>query len=854
MATNLNWPRLQALWAPTGHIGYGPSAGSYELLPWVDVTRRLIGPWQINRGRQYELDQVTAGTWSGVLDNRDALFDPGNTGSAVAGQVVPYQPFRIRAQWPATANLLTPAQAIALTTAQANTSPGTTPDPTGCGWTATAGVSALTYPSSSSAFVGNYVLQAVAGAGASAWITCNQPATAGIAYSFQIRARITSGPALQLLPNIEWRSPTGDTVDGANGAPVTVGTAWTLLTVSGTAPAGTGFAVPEIAIHTAAATTLQLCAAQFEAAPAPTVFTNPGIWFPLFTGGIERYPQTWRQQGTLGFIQATAVDALALLAQSRLGDPFMAAAFRFAGDGALAPSLAYLLADPSGGLFLDSTGQRDPAQVAISNQGPGTLNAGVARTSATPAGMFICPPGATVVNIASSAGAGRGDYDLPCNMSYIQLPPSRAGITGPGATGAGFTRMIAFRVLAAPKTQSALWMATAAAPGPAYSYMPSAGLWVGPDLTVSAVLMDGNHQNAAGVQALGKVELGQWHVAFIGLSADGSTWSGNLDGAGFTAGLSPAWVPPVGGFTQDLIGAAAGAGGFGSTRYNLSGDVALAIEWPGVLSAAQTAAIVTAWRGGWAGDSTAIRFTRILAAATWNGPRAAAGNTTSMAAAVDLDGTDAASALQAVVDTEGGVMYCDAAGTMQLISRSARWNPGPATVVFGENTTTGEWPFADQPVFDFDPTLVTNLAEVTHSSTGLVLTAQDFISQRLNGVRDRQVSSQASDMQECQDKAAWLVARYAAPHTRVASLTAHPAAMPTMWPIVLGLDLGARAKAIRRPPAPAAPVVVDGWVENIAWSVDTSGDATVTYQISPADPAIYGFADTAVFDRFVFGY
>src|ERR1041384_4982609 len=43
---NPNWPRLQALWSPGGHIGYGPSAASYELLPWVDVTPRLIGPWQ----------------------------------------------------------------------------------------------------------------------------------------------------------------------------------------------------------------------------------------------------------------------------------------------------------------------------------------------------------------------------------------------------------------------------------------------------------------------------------------------------------------------------------------------------------------------------------------------------------------------------------------------------------------------------------------------------------------------------------------------------------------------------------------------------------------------------------------
>jgi hypothetical protein len=861
MPQNPNWPRLQALWAPAGHIGYGISTTSYDLLPWVDVTPRLIGPWQINRGRQYELDQVTAGTWSGVLDNRDGLFDPGNSASLVAGVVAPYQPFRVRAQWPPTSNLLTVDQATGGegTLLAAGTS--------GSGFGITTLYGNLGVAATSSAWQGTQVWQVPVAAAATAGHSLVKLAplpvapTSGLSYAFSAQVRsATAGANATVVPYLWWQNAAGSTIATVTGAPVTLtGSAtagWMPAAVSGTVPAGAVGAVAglTLSVTPAAAWTFQMDGLQFEQNSMATAFQVPGTWFNLFTGGIERYPQTWRQQGTLGFVQAVAVDALALLSQSKLSDPFTAAAFRYAGQGALSPSFAYLLADPSGGLFLDTTGQRDPAQTAIGIDGPGSITAGVTRTSATTAGAFTCPAGTTVVNITTTGVAGMGDYDLPRNMSYIQLPPSRTGLLGPGTSGTGFTRMVAFRVLAAPKAQSAIWLATADRVPPAYSYAPAAGLWVNPDLTISAVLTDANHQNAAGTYNLGKASLGDWHLGFVGVTGDGTEWTGYLDDNGFTNALNPAFTTPAGGWTNDLIGAAAMGSGFGLTEYNFVGDVALAIEWPGLLTADQIGAIKLAWRTGWSGEPASQRFLRILASASWTGPASAVSDTSSMGAAIDIDGTDAATALQAVTDTEGGVMYCDAAGTVRLVRRSARWNPTPAAVVFGENTAAGEWPFADQPVFDYDPTLVTNLAEITQSSTGLVLTAQDFASQRLNGVRDRQVTSQATDVQECQDKAAWLVTRYAVPHPRVASLTVDPSAMPAMWPAVLGLDLGSRAKAVRRPPAPATPVVVDGFAENITWSVDTTGQATVTYQISPADPAVYGFVDTAVFDNFVFGY
>ncbi|MBS2548379.1 hypothetical protein KGQ19_16050 [Catenulispora sp. NL8] len=850
MSQNPSWPRLQALWSPGGHIGYGPSAASYELLPWLDITSRLIGSWNIARGRQYELDQFTAGTWSGVLDNRDGLFDPGNTGSAVAGQVTPYQPFRIRAQWPPSTNLLTIDQAT-----------GGEGTPLAAGTVGTTfGLTGLygqpTVFASASAWQGTQVWQVQVPAGVTAGNSVAKVGPlpiavgAGLPYAFSVRIRsVTAGANTAVVPYVRWQNAAGNMISTITAPSVSLtGSAtagWTPVGIAGTAPSGAAGVFIGLTLEAAPATawTFQMDGVQFEQNSGATTFQLPGTWFNLFTGGVERYPQTWRQQGTLGQVQATAVDALALLSQSKLTDPFTAAAFRT--PGAPLPTFAYMLDDQAGGVFLDATGQRDPAQVAIGIEGAGAVTAGVTRTAAVPAGNFACPVGTTVVNIASTAPTGVGDYDLPRNMSYIQLPPSRAGLLGPGTGGQGFTRMIAFRVLAAPKAQSAIWLASWKGP-----QTTAVGLWVNPDLSVSAVYQGPNNQGAAGIHYLGQAGIGNWHLAYIGLTADGTSCSSGFDSIQYGTAVTPAFVPPTGGYGQDLIGAA----NYNDVEYNLSGDVALAIEWAGAIDSDQWNAIYAAWRTGWAGDSADQRFGKILSAAAWMGPASVDSDTASLMAATDLVDTDAASALQAVTDTEGGTMYCDAAGTVVLEPRSQRWNPPPSPVVFGENTAAGEWPYEDQPGFDYDPTLVTNLAEITQASTNIIFTGQDFASQMANGVRDRQVTSQSTNAQECQDQANFLVNRYKTSHTRVAALTVNPSANPAMWPAVLGLDLGSRVKAVRRPPAPAVPVAVDGFVENIAWSVDTTGEAKLTLQISPADPNPYGQFDYSTFDHFVFGY
>ncbi len=90
---NPNWPAIQDQMA----FGYQP--GDPTALPvWTDITGKLI-ELSCKRGRQYELDQLQAGTATLKLRNNTGDFDPTNGASPYAPNVIPYVPFRRLATW-----------------------------------------------------------------------------------------------------------------------------------------------------------------------------------------------------------------------------------------------------------------------------------------------------------------------------------------------------------------------------------------------------------------------------------------------------------------------------------------------------------------------------------------------------------------------------------------------------------------------------------------------------------------------------------------------------------------------------------------------------------------------------------
>jgi len=75
-------------------------------LTWVDISAYVWldgnpggSPITINRGRQFELDAMQAGTCSFMLDNRDRRFDPDNAASPYWPNVIPTRRVNVRATW-----------------------------------------------------------------------------------------------------------------------------------------------------------------------------------------------------------------------------------------------------------------------------------------------------------------------------------------------------------------------------------------------------------------------------------------------------------------------------------------------------------------------------------------------------------------------------------------------------------------------------------------------------------------------------------------------------------------------------------------------------------------------------------
>jgi hypothetical protein len=1018
------WPRFQALWVAAGHIGYGTSWASYEDMRWIDVTSRFIRQWNLTIGRQYELDQNQTGTLTSTWVDTDSAFDPLNVLSPFYPQVLPYQPFRLRAQYPGVVpNLLTVDQA---TCGQGTPySPGSVPStfnvsndfgytlslaasasayvgnqvyqvsiPSGAGQYTTvlllgglavtpnvsyaataqvrintAGVSGpldvailwydangtfitasggaqqtvtggsttwVTVTANGTAPAGAVIgklkvelsatstgtavyqvggLQWEVGTAASPWAipgsapinmltvdqaTCGQgtpwpigifptafgldlngvsffawqtvtpnvtptngpyacevqlaeadqfadlfltrvPVTPGVTYSFQIQARCTTaGQSPAVAASIQWYgAPFGD--DSATFIAQSLGTtttltgatapAWTTLTVSATAPAGTYFALISVTNPNAAITVntnLQGASMQFEANAVPRGWVTPSPWYTLMTGGVERYPSALEFQGTYSERQPTIVDTFALLSQSKLPDPFTAAVMTPANGSA--PSLYYKLGEPSGSSsFADATGNRGTAVVNSSKAGGGTVAPGTAQTSASPSGGFAGAPGETVTTFSSTAPAGTGTYGQP--MSWIALPNAAGGSIGPAnGTGRGFTRMIAFRCTTAPTVAETLWIAQDA------SGTDIIGMFLNTGGNFTVEVEDGVNNSPLNN---GTYDIGNWHLAWLGVAADGNSFICGIDNnvSGF---LTSAPYNPTRGFAFDAIGAAINPNDVRSGIYNFAGDIAFACEWPFELTTSQISTIYTAWKTAFAGDSSGQRYQRILGWAGWTGPALIEnGASTNLSAATGLQGTDALSALQAVVDTEGGNHFVRSDGVLVFRARTHRWGVNTPQVTFGELASAGEIGYEGDLAADYDPTQIINDAEVTQASTNQVFVATDTtgVSQAQYGTRPKQLTSLSASASECQDRAWYLVSRYQTPRPRYSTLTVHLSAQPAAWAAILGLGLDTRVRVNRRPPAPAYSSQFDGWLESANWSGDDKGTLDVTYQISQADPS-----------------
>ncbi|SHL75988.1 hypothetical protein [Streptomyces yunnanensis] len=833
MAINPNWPVIAEDWGPYWNCAGGDS----PLDRYVEVTPRTRGRTSIQRGRQYELDQVRSGEYQATLANTDGALDPLNTAGPWYGHIMAYQPYRKRAQWPPTQNLLTQVQATGGDLGGYNTG---TLDQSGLG----PDVFSLTDSSGgqivadSGAWQGARVLQFAVPSGSTAPTRiCHTPqygVLPGQTYTMQIRVRdITAATTLQIKPHIGWYSASGGSPTSfAYGTTVTLTgsptAAWTQLTVTATAPStAAGMNVGVSVAATAASTcSMQTDGWQLEKGSAATAWTAPGVWYPLYAGFVERWPSRWAFNGTYGSVEPVAVDAISLLSQVQLADPLTQEI------NSRNPRFLYKLDDPQGsGSFADATGNYPAAPIGVAKAGPGSLTSGNQIAAAAASGTYTGSTG-TVVTV-SNPDPGT---NLTDPATFIAL--TNAGIKGPANPSGDWTRMLAFRYT-----------------GPNPSSGGAATMWSCFDKNANGgsnirfmVLPGGIFTFNMGGPTTGtsfqpfstNVADSNWHLAIVSYSHANAQLITSLDGASLTyTSVNPAIEPT--GLVADSIGAWIDPTTGNGSAFQYKGDLSFFAEFPSALSATDCASLYNAWKSACAGESSNARYYRILRYAGYLGTYSLqAGLTTSMGP-MATGGQDALSALQAVVDTENGEHFIDRAGTVTFRSRSARYNALTPTYVFGERADLGEWSYEDCQL-DYDSTHLSNQVTVTQASTGQLFYDQDAVSVTNYFPRTLSRSINSSSALECQDAAGYLLSRYKNPAVRVSAIRLHPSANPALWPVCLSLELGMRVRVMRRPPA-APAIQLDCIVEQIQVGMDDHGDATWTLQCSPVDLTPYaGFA------------
>lgn len=828
------WPLLQTAWG----AAYSANGGAMPTYG-VDISLRVLNSQDSKRGKQYELDTAQAGELTTTLRNSDAVLDPTNTTGPFGGHVLPYQPFQVQAQYPATQNLLTYVQA----TGGEGYGTGTIPASFEIHSTSDATGGQIVAPGD--AYNGTNVFQFVNNTGPNARICTFEsvPVQPNTAYTIQLRIRcVTAGVTAHVGGYIGFYSAAniaaGASPSTASSGPTVTltgaasGATWTLLSYTATSPAGAcGMSIGVTQTSAASgANNVQIDVAQVEIGTAATTWTQPNPWYPLFTGFIERWPTKWAEGGTWGTINSTVTDAFALMSQGQLSDPLTEEI------NALNPRFLYRLDDADSSAQAAEASGRFPALNVVSGKyGAGSVTFGSAIGSATANGLFTA--GGVSPSVTSFApGATVSGWQ---GASVLSLDES--GIVGP-ANPLSWTRLLSFRYTggnSAPAggvTQTLWGSFDSRGNGIGGSYqlqLVSGGggtNWVG--FTISLPNGTGNISN--GPTAVGPAGYnpydGNWHLVVYGYNDAAQTAFCSVDGVTasmFTALGSGGWTPAI---FRDSIGGYLN-GGLETTN-EFQGDLSFAAEFPGNLTATQIQNLYSAWRNACAGETSAARYARILRYAKYTGPtNISAGLTSQMGPATDLAGSDAFTCLNNVVVTENGNHFVARDGTITFQGRNYRYNVPTPAFVFGE--ASGEYPYEDLQL-DFDTTHLGNDVSVTQNSTGQAFFAANAASQTAIFDRTMTRTINVQNAAEAQDAAGYMVKQYSQPLTRVTSITLNPAGAPALWPVILQLELGMCIQINRRPiGCPTISLLM--WIEQLSWSTDDKGNFRVTMQCSPAN-------------------
>jgi hypothetical protein len=268
--------------------------------------------------------------------------------------------------------------------------------------------------------------------------------------------------------------------------------------------------------------------------------------------------------------------------------------------------------------------------------------------------------------------------------------------------------------------------------------------------------------------------------------------------------------------------------------------------YPQVLTLSRVLAHYKAGALGYAGDDAVTRFKRIMAWAQSGLPLASTppSPTPLMGAAYSLQGQAVTDSLNDLLTSEGGWPYADAAGNTWWLARTYLYNKSPKWV-FGDNPANGEIPYNADQSFDFDNAFLYTQVQVTRNigqssqvttspsqgvnaltfqNTGAILRVASAAAQ--NAYRNRNALSQTiltSSDQDAYDRAFWSLNKYSAAYLRVPQIVVDAASNPSLWPVVLGAEVGDIVRVIRRPLG-GAPYSILGIIVQVQVEVNVASE------------------------------
>ncbi len=182
---------------------------------------------------------------------------------------------------------------------------------------------------------------------------------------------------------------------------------------------------------------------------------------------------------------------------------------------------------------------------------------------------------------------------------------------------------------------------------------------------------------------------------------------------------------------------------------------------------------------------------------------------------------------------------------MVFRGRAARYNQ-PVVATFGERADLGELPYLRDVATDADDTFLVDEVRLSRPDGTTVVRSDTASGRRYFHATFERTLNLFSNV-ELESAADYYAALYAAPRTRMARLTIRPSTNPALWPVALGLGIGQRVQATRRPfGAPAR--TYDLLVEGVRHQVGPDEWLT-TLTFSPADAQTYWQLGTAGFSE-----